>query len=146
MYYVKQRKSRDHMSWHPTSFRVCIPCVSVSDNYTILNSISGGAFVQLTIVIIFNWNRKFSNIKTKSKIMYSVIRNVLRSPALKSCAVARTNSMSVNSNFVRTFSLMSKRLEAPLLTSVGQHGQACTCGCNVKFLHTKGKSDFCTET
>lgn len=77
--------------------------------------------------------------------MHNVICEVFRLPALKSSAVARTNSIAVNNISVRMLSYMSKRLEAPLLTSIGQHGLACTCGCNVKFVHIKGKLDFCTE-
>lgn len=69
--------------------------------------------------------------------MQSAIRSIFRSPVLKSCAAARVNGIST-----RTFSQLSKTLQAPLMTKVGTHGPLCQCGCRIKFIHTKGMCKF----
>lgn len=86
--------------------------------------------------IFYILKTKVNNIK-----MHSIVRNVFRSSALKSWAANQSHSMIMSRNAVRTFSHMSKRFDAPR-TIFAKHSIGCTCGCNVKFVHTKGNIHF----
>lgn len=80
--------------------------------------------------------------------MHNIIRSVFRSSALKSLATNQSHSVIMSTNVVRTFSFMTKRLDTPTVVSA-KHNIGCKCGCNVKFIHTKGNihinSTKCTK-
>jgi len=78
--------------------------------------------------------------------MNSIIRQVFRSPVLKSWAAAQTNFI-VSGHGARSFSCLSKSLTTPLMFK-NQHKIGCQCGCGPRFAHTKSEielAEFLTD-